>query len=204
MANSKPIVTNSLRFCFTFPICSWEILRLPLHVHMTSDRTIEDSDLISSSGLGASFIIRRLCLIISSALILIVMSNVSSAEAPNLIGSWKVEISFPNGEQRYVRFDAQGDGKGALMVADPQSKAWGNDKPSEAKWSRDEGDSVTFSGPIEFMLGNVGRDAGTLMFRGKFETPDLIAGDVEFAPLVGERPSKHGTFRATRADLRKE
>jgi hypothetical protein len=159
---------------------------------------------------GACFVIRlprrspaeagRLCFAIFSALILIVMSNVSSAEAPNLIGSWKVEISFPNGEQRYVRFDAQGDGKGTLAVADPKSKVWGNAMPSEAKWSRGEGSSVTFSGPVEFMLGNVGRDAGTLTFRGKFETPDLITGDVEFSPLVGDGPSKHGTFRATRAD----
>jgi hypothetical protein len=49
------------------------------------------------------------------------------------------------------------------------------------------------------MLGNVGRDAGTLVFNGKFETSDLITGEVEFSPLVGERPSKHGTFKATRA-----
>jgi len=26
----------------------------------------------------------------------------------------------------------------------------------------------------------------------------LITGEVEFAPLIGERPSKHGTFKATR------
>jgi hypothetical protein len=36
------------------------------------------------------------------------------------------------------------------------------------------------------------------MFKGKFESADLITGEVEFAPLVGERPSKHGTFKATR------
>ena len=48
------------------------------------------------------------------------------------------------------------------------------------------------------MLGNVGRDAGALTFKGKFESADSITGEVEFAPLVGERPSKHGTFKATR------
>jgi hypothetical protein len=48
------------------------------------------------------------------------------------------------------------------------------------------------------MLGNVGRDAGTLVFKGKFETADLITGEVEFSPFVGERPSKHGTFKAAR------
>jgi hypothetical protein len=56
-----------------------------------------------------------------------------------------------------------------------------------------------FSGPIEFLLGNVGRDAGTLVCRGKLETPESITGEAEFSPLVGERPSKHGSFKATRA-----
>jgi hypothetical protein len=49
------------------------------------------------------------------------------------------------------------------------------------------------------MIGNVGRDAGTLEFKGKFETSDLITGEVEFSPLVGDRPSKSGTFKAIRA-----
>jgi hypothetical protein len=55
-----------------------------------------------------------------------------------------------------------------------------------------------FSGPVEFMLGNVGRDAGTLVCKGKFETESLITGEVEFSPLVGDGPSKSGTFKAIR------
>jgi hypothetical protein len=116
-----------------------------------------------------------------------------------MMGRWNVEITFANDEHRSVRFDAQGDGKGTLMPADPQSKVWGSDKPSEAKWSRGEGESISFSGPMEFLLGNVGRDAGTLVFTGKFETADLITGEVEFSSLMGDRPSKHGTFKAVRA-----
>lgn len=97
-----------------------------------------------------------------------------------------------------MSFDAQADGKGTLAPMDPQSKAWGAANPSQAKWRLTEGNSVTFSGQVEFLLGNVGRDAGTLTFKGKFETPDSITGEVEFSPLVGERPSKHGTFKAVR------
>ncbi len=124
---------------------------------------------------------------------------VSQAESPNVIGRWNVEITFPNEEHRSLRFDARGDGKGTLALADAHSAAWGAAQPSEAKWSRGEGNSVTFSGPVEFLIGNVGRDAGTLMCKGKFETPDLMTGEVEFAPSVGERPSKHGSFKAVRA-----
>ena len=121
------------------------------------------------------------------------------AQSPNLIGKWNVEITFANEDHRSLRFDAQGDGKGTFELLDPRTKVWGGATSSEAKWSRGEENSVTFSGPVEFMIGNVGRDAGTLMFNGRFETADLIKGEVEFSPLVGDRPSKHGTFKAARA-----
>jgi hypothetical protein len=123
----------------------------------------------------------------------------AEADSPNVTGSWKIEITFANDQHRFLRFDAQSDGKGTLTVTDPQSKAWTGVKPSEAKWAAGEGNSVTFSGPAEFLIGNVGRDAGTLTFNGKFETPDSITGEVEFSPLVGDGPSKHGTFKAVRA-----
>ena len=122
----------------------------------------------------------------------------AEAESPNMVGSWKVEITFANEQHRFLRFDAQSDGKGTLTVTDAQSKVWGGAKPSEAKWTRDEENSVTFSGPVEFLIGNVGRDAGTLTFKGKFETADLITGEAELSPLVGDGPSKLGTFKAVR------
>ena len=116
-----------------------------------------------------------------------------------MTGTWTVEITFANAEHRSVRFDAQADGKGTLMPADPKSKVWGAAKSSEATWTRGEGNSVTFSGQVEFLLGNVGRDPGTLICKGKFENANSMSGEAEFSPLVGERSSKHGTFKAVRA-----
>ncbi len=124
---------------------------------------------------------------------------VSQAESPNVIGRWNIEITFPNDEHRSLRLDAQDGGKGTLLLVDPKARVWGSTTPSEAKWTRSDDNSVTFSGAVEFMLGNVGRDAGTLVFKGKFDKADLITGEVEFSPLVGDRPSKHGTFKAVRA-----
>ena len=121
------------------------------------------------------------------------------AQSPNLIGKWNVEITFANEDHRSLRFDAQGDGKGRFELLDPRTKVWGGATSSDAKWSRGEANSVTFSSAVEFMIGNVGRDAGTLMFNGRFETADLIKGEVEFSPLVGDRPPKRGTFKAARA-----
>jgi hypothetical protein len=123
----------------------------------------------------------------------------ADAESPNVTGSWNVEITFANEQHRSLRFDAQSDGKGSLIMTDAKSKVWVGTKPSEAKWTRNEGNSVTFSGPVEFLIGNVGRDAGTLTCKGKFETPDLITGEADFSPSVGDRPSRQGTFKAVRA-----
>lgn len=123
----------------------------------------------------------------------------TQAQSPNMIGRWKVEVTFPNGDHRSLRFEAQGAGKGSFLLLDPRSNFWEPARPAEAKWTQGDGNSVTFSGAVEFPIGNVGRDAGTLVFKGKFETESLIAGEVEFSPLVGDRPSKSGTFKAVRA-----
>jgi hypothetical protein len=125
-------------------------------------------------------------------------STVALAQTPNMTGTWNVEITFANAHHS-LRFEAQDGGKGSLQLTDPAAKVWSGVKPSDAKWSRGNENSVTFSGPVEFLIGNVGRDAGTLTCKGKFETADLISGEVEFSPSVGERPSKHGTFKATRS-----
>ena len=121
------------------------------------------------------------------------------AQSPNMIGRWNVEIAFADGTKRSLRFDAQNAGKGSFLLVDPRSKVWGPAKPSEAKWTQGDGNSVTFSGAVEFPIGNVGRDAGTLVCKGKFETDGSITGEVEFSPLVGDGPSKSGTFKAIRA-----
>jgi len=139
--------------------------------------------------------LRRLVLLLLAETCLVAMAQ---GQSLNMIGRWNVEINFADGNKRSLRFDAQADGKGTFLLLDPMLSRWGPAKPSEAKWTPGDQNSVTFSGAVEFPLGNVGRDAGILMFKGKFETPDSITGEVEFAPLVGERPSKHGTFKATR------
>ncbi|HMF85222.1 MAG TPA: hypothetical protein VK598_02605, partial [Nitrospiraceae bacterium] len=87
----------------------------------------------------------------------------TQAQSPNLIGRWKVEITFPDGENRSLRFEAQGAGKGSFLLVDPRSNFWETARPSEAKWTQGAGNSVTFSGPVEFPIGNVGRDPGTLV-----------------------------------------
>ena len=146
--------------------------------------------------IGGSFVACRIVLLMEIAQIC--CSGLAQAQTPSMTGAWNVEINFANGQHHLLRFEAQGNGKASLLLTDPAAKVWGAAKSSEAKWSAGEGNSVTFSGPVEFLLGNVGRDAGTLTCKGKFEGADLISGEVEFSPSVGDRPSRHGTFKAVR------
>jgi hypothetical protein len=127
------------------------------------------------------------------------LNALSHAHSSEMIGRWKVNITFSNGENRSLQFDAQASGRGSLLLLNPLAKAWGPGKPMEAKWTQGEGNSVTFSGLVEFPLGNVGIDRGTLKFNGKFETETLITGEVVFLRVIGDQPSKQGTFKAARA-----
>ena len=143
------------------------------------------------------------------ALILIVFAQIlglglSQAQSSNVIGSWKVEITFGNGDGRSLRFEARESGKGSFLLLDPRLKVWGPARPSEAKWTQGDEGSVMFSGPVEFPLGNVGRDAGTLVLKGKFGIEGAITGAAIFFPLDQDpkdpkaRPSKSGSFKAIR------
>jgi hypothetical protein len=129
----------------------------------------------------------------------------SQAASPSLAGSWKVDVAFPNGETRSLHFDARGSGKGSFLPLDPRSSLAETAEPSEAKWTQSDKGSVTFSGPVEFPIGNVGRDRGTLLLKGKFGGEDSITGEAAFFPLGQDsaspkaRPSRSGTFKAIRA-----
>jgi len=131
-------------------------------------------------------------------------ASLSEAEPAKVTGKWKVEITFDSGNVRQLRFEAQESGKGSFLLLDPRLKVWGPAKPTEAKWSQADDGSVTFSGPVEFPLGNVGRDAGTLMLKGKFEADGLITGRASLLPEGQDpkdpeiRTSKEGSFKATR------
>ena len=128
----------------------------------------------------------------------------SHAQSSQMIGSWRVEITFGNGEKRSLRFEARESGKGSFLLVDPKSNYWGPARPAMANWSQSDESSVIFSGPVEFPLGNVGRDAGTLVLKGKFGDGSTITGEAKFF-RGDENPTdpkataaKSGTFRATR------
>ncbi len=126
------------------------------------------------------------------------------ADASNLIGNWKVEVAFGNGENRAFRFEARDSGKGSFLLLDPRSKFWGSAEPAEGEWTQGDQSSVMFSGPVQFLLGNVGIDRGILVLKGKLGTAGEITGEAKFYLLDRNSkdpkasPSKSGSFKAIR------
>ena len=127
------------------------------------------------------------------------------ANGPNVVGRWNVEYTL-DGTSHMLRFDAEAGGKGSFLLRDPRSSLVEPAEPSAASWTDTGLERATFSGPVEFPVGNVGREPGTLVFKGTFSTIDLMRGDVAFYPPgqdpndAGAAPSKTGAFKATRAD----
>lgn len=129
-------------------------------------------------------------------------------EVPSLVGVWTVEYTL--GEEHHTlsfradppQFGEIGTGtfvvKG-LPVVPPEV-------PVPAVWDQISPELVSFTGEIEFPLGNVGNDPGTLIFKGTFTSADTIAGTSIF---VSDEPdpddhlgtgfiTKTGSFVATR------
>jgi hypothetical protein len=131
-------------------------------------------------------------------------ASCAQTQSFNLAGRWKVEFKFSGGEEHTLRFDAQSDGKGAFLLLDTISSLLPPAEPTKAQWEQAAPDQATFSGAIEFPIGNVGRDAGTLVFKGKFDSANSISGKVSFfregqdLKNPATIPAKTGDFTAKR------
>ncbi len=148
--------------------------------------------------------------ILEPALILTFLAQIfgvglAAGESAKVIGSWRIEVAFGNGENRSFQFEAEGSGKATFQLLDPRLSHSGPPGSSAAKWIQGDDGTVTFSGPVEFPLGNVGRDPGTLVLKGKSGPDGSISGGAAFFPLGHDpndpqvKPAKSGTFKAIRS-----
>ena len=147
-----------------------------------------------------------------TALVLILLTQLLSpglaeAQFSNVIGNWKLEINFSNGQKRVLRFEALASGKGSFLPEGPGPSWVDPAQPSTAAWTQPDKDSVTFSGPVQFPLGNVGIERGTLVLKGKVRSDGTVSGEASLFSVDQEtnaptsKPAKSGTFRATRVTL---
>jgi hypothetical protein len=130
------------------------------------------------------------------------LGNVARTQSSDLVGQWKVDITFDDQTTRSLRLVAEESGKGSLLL-EARSNWDEPAKPTQAKWTVRE-KRVTFSGRVEFPIGNVGRETGELVFKGAFESGSKITGEFAFFPMDQDLsapksdPSKTGKFKATR------
>jgi hypothetical protein len=142
--------------------------------------------------------------LIAVSAVYLLRASCAQTQSFNLAGRWTVEFKFSGDKEHTLRFDAQSDGKGAFLLLDRVSSLLPPAEPTEARWEQAASDQATFSGAVEFPIGNVGRDAGTLVFKGKFDSADSISGKVSFFRLGQDLknpatiPAKSGDFTAKR------
>jgi len=139
--------------------------------------------------------------------VLLVIAGQSSGgreQAPDLAGRWKVEFTFLATEKHELEFDAKASGAGTFLLLDARSNLLPPAEPAKATWKRVDSSQVTFSGEIEFPIGNVGRNPGILVFKGRFESQTSISGSAAFF-AQGQNPNdaksvpaKTGKFTAER------
>jgi len=148
-------------------------------------------------------IVRAKSTLILMVVVSLLGAGAAQAEPAKVTGSWTIEIKFNSGPTRLLRFEAQESGRGSFLLLDPSLKVWGPAKPTEARWSQADDGSVSVSGPVEFPLGNVGRDAGTLVLKGTFRAGGMT-GKATLYPVgenpedPGSKPAKEGDFKGTR------
>jgi hypothetical protein len=130
-------------------------------------------------------------------------ANRQPSPGTKLEGRWRVVFTL-SGLEKHLLFEARAKGAGLLSLLDtgPGDTAATGSLP--AAWSQLDNDRVSFSGEAELPLGTCCRELGTVIFKGKFTSPNAIAGKVIFVTSVDEDESPYkfhsavGTFTATR------
>jgi hypothetical protein len=149
--------------------------------------------------------------IMKIALMLILLFSAYNcwADAPrpqssDLVGRWKIDITFEGEAKRPFDFDADDSGRGSLTMETPRDNWIEPSSPAQVKWTSGAEKRVTFFAPVEFPIGNVGREAGILVFKGEFKSENKITGDIALYPADSDpmdskaTPTKTGKFEATR------
>ena len=121
-----------------------------------------------------------------------------------LTGRWQVSFALNGDAKKSLIFEPKAKGTGSFSLLDtgPDNKPVPD--PVSAAWSELTNNRVSFSSEVEMPLGTCCREFGTLMFKGKFESPDSIKGTIVFVTSVDEEESPYkfhsavGTFTATR------
>ena len=129
------------------------------------------------------------------------------AQEPSLGGLWEIEFTLRSQPYR-VQFSAENSGEGSFLVLDSRSSL----RPAKAKWRLAGQSSAIYlfilSGTIEFPIGNVGLETGTIDFSASSDltTPILsLSGWGQYHPPRDPNDTRGNedptfTFTAKRVD----
>jgi len=123
--------------------------------------------------------------------------------AAKVNGRWRVKFKM-SGLEKNVIFEAKENGAGSFKLLDtgPDDKPVA--EPVPGVWSQLTNDRVSFSGEAELPIGTCCREIGTMMFKGRFTSPNAISGTLVFVTSVDQEESAFkfrsevGTFEATK------
>ena len=121
-----------------------------------------------------------------------------------LTGRWQVSFALNGDAKKSLIFEPKAKGTGSFSLLDTGPNNKPVPDPAPAAWSELTNNRVSFSSEVEMPLGTCCREFGTLMFKGKYESPDSIKGTIVFVTSVYEEESPYkfhsavGTFTATR------
>ncbi len=130
-------------------------------------------------------------------------SHATLAPAHQLNGRWRVKFVM-SGVEKNLIFEAKAKGSGVFMLLDTGPDDRPVTTPISAGWSQLTNERVSISSEVELPLGTCCREWGTLIFKGKFSSPDTISGRLIFVTSIDEEESPYqfhslvGTFTASR------
>jgi hypothetical protein len=129
--------------------------------------------------------------------------ELSSTRVAILNGRWQVKFAY-TGLEKNLMLDAKAKGSGTFLLMDTGPNNEKVPNPFSAAWAQLTNDRVSFSGEAELPIGTCCREKGTLIFKGRFRSPDEISGKLIFVTSVDEEESPYnfhsvtGTFVARR------
>src|SRR5688572_17979587 len=137
-----------------------------------------------------------------SVMFLVVVQAVA-LQTPKAQGRWRLKFKMA-GLEKNVVFEAKENGAGSFKLLDTGVDDKPVADPVPGVWSQLTNDRVSFSGETELPIGTCCREIGTMMFKGRFTSPNAIAGTLVFVTSVDQEESAFkfrsevGTFEATR------
>ena len=123
-------------------------------------------------------------------------TQTAAAPVRNLHGRWRVKFNLSGIGEKNLIFDSQGEGSGSFLLLDTGVDGKPESHPLAASWSQTTNNRVSVSGEVELPLGTCCREIGTLIFKGEFNSNDVIAGKAIFITSTVDEENSNG-FRST-------